>query len=218
MCIKWHVLTLYCFRNKTDCGLSKTDLVIVLDASTSVGEDNFKKMLEFCKDFLSNADIDSGNVRAGILSYSTGVKIEFQIGAHSTTADIQNAIDGIKYAYGSTNTADAIETMASQMFGTSADRDDAPNIGIIVTDGVSNINSRRTIPEAVEARKKGIHIYTIGIGLTDTEEVFAIATPPHQENSFNVQSFDELRGLDQKIFSSICPGMLMLTLMFFVTH
>lgn len=192
--------------------------MIVLDASTSVGEDNFKKMLEFCKDFLSNADIDSGNVRAGILSYSTGVKIEFQIGAHSTTADIQNAIDGIKYAYGSTNTADAIETMASQMFGTSADRDDAPNIGIIVTDGVSNINSRRTIPEAVEARKKGIHIYTIGIGLTDTEEVFAIATPPHQENSFNVQSFDELRGLDQKIFSSICPGMLMLTLMFFVTH
>lgn len=192
--------------------------MIVLDASTSVGEDNFKKMLEFCKDFLSNADIDSGNVRAGILSYSTGVKIEFQIGAHSTTADIQNAIDGIKYAYGSTNTADAIETMASQMFGTSADRDDAPNIGIIVTDGVSNINSRRTIPEAVEARKKGIHIYTIGIGLTDTKEVFAIATPPHQENSFNVQSFDELRGLDQQIFSSICPGMLMLTLMFFVTH
>jgi hypothetical protein len=44
--------------------------------------------------------------------------------------------------------------------------------------------------------------------LKDTKEVFAIATPPPEENSFNVQSFDELRGLDQKIFSSICPGIL----------
>lgn len=191
-----------------ECGLSKTDLVIILDASTSVGQDNFDKMLQFCKDFLASADIDSGNVRAGIVTYSTDVKIEFQIGEHTTAADLQNAISQIKYAYGSTNTADALKTMATKMFGTSADRDDAPNVAILVTDGISNINSRRTVPEAETARGNNIKIYTIGIGLTDTKEVFAIASPPHTENSFNVQNFDELRGLDQKIFSSICPGML----------
>ena len=190
-----------------ECGLAKTDLVIILDASTSVGQDNFQKMLQFVKDFLANADIDSGNVQAGILTYSTSVKIEFQIGQYKTSTELQKAIDGIPYTYGSTNTADAILTMATKMFTTSADRPDAPNIAVVVTDGVSNINSRRTIPEAVTARGKNIHIYSIGIGLTDTKEVFAIATPPPEENSFNVQSFDELRGLDQKIFSSICPGM-----------
>jgi len=190
-----------------ECGLAKTDLVIILDASTSVGPDNFQKMLQFVKDFLANADIDSGNVQAGVLTYSTSFKIEFQIGQHTTSAELQKAIDRIQYTYGSTNTADAILTMATKMFTTSADRPDAPNIGVVVTDGISNINSRRTIPEAVTARGKNIHIYSIGIGLTDTKEVFAIATPPPEENSFNVQSFDELRGLDQKIFSSICPGM-----------
>ena len=178
-----------------------------MDASTSVGQDNFQKMLQFVKDFLGNADIDSGNVQAGVLTYSTSFKIEFQIGQHTTTAELQKAIDKIPYTYGSTNTADALLTMATKMFTTSADRPDAPNIAIVVTDGISNINSRRTIKEAINARAKNIHIYSIGIGLKDTKEVFAIATPPPEENSFNVQSFDELRGLDQKIFSSICPGM-----------
>ena len=165
-------------------------------------------MLQFVKDFLGNADIDSGNVQAGVLTYSTSFKIEFQIGQHTTSAELQKAIDKIPYTYGSTNTADALLTMATKMFTTSADRPDAPNIAIVVTDGISNINSRRTIKEAINARAKNIHIYSIGIGLKDTKEVFAIATPPPEENSFNVQSFDELRGLDQKIFSSICPGIL----------
>ena len=50
-------------------------MVIILDASTSVTERNFQKMLQFCKDFLRNADIDSGSVRVGVLIYSTEVNI-----------------------------------------------------------------------------------------------------------------------------------------------
>ena len=36
------------------------DLVIILDASTSVTADNYKKVLRFTKDLLRDADIDSG--------------------------------------------------------------------------------------------------------------------------------------------------------------
>ena len=36
------------------------DLVIILDASTSVTEANFKKQLEFVKTIVEYADIDSG--------------------------------------------------------------------------------------------------------------------------------------------------------------
>ncbi|XP_063436580.1 fibropellin-1-like [Mytilus trossulus] len=189
---------------KVDGGLSKIDLVIVLDASGSVKINNFKKMLDFCKAFLAKADIESGNIQAGILSYSYNAKIEFQIGTFSTTLDIQNAVDGINYSGGTTNTADAIKTMASDMFDTTADRADAPNIGIIITDGKSNVDSGRTIPETQAARGKGIHIYSIGIGLADNTEVFAIATPPSENNSFIIQDFNELSGLDETIFSSIC--------------
>jgi collagen type VI alpha len=38
------------------------------------------------------------------------------------------------------------------------DREDVPDVTIILTDGVSNINGRKTIGEAELARSEGIHI------------------------------------------------------------
>lgn len=86
------------------------------------------------------------------------------------------------------------------------DRDDAENVAMVITDGVSNINSRRTIPEAEDSRDIGIHIYAIGIGLTDTRELEGIASEPSSDNTFAVNDFDELVGLERRIFSQICVG------------
>ncbi|KAK3599021.1 hypothetical protein CHS0354_012500 [Potamilus streckersoni] len=193
-------------RNPQTCGLAKVDLVIILDASTSVSEPNYKKMLAFCKDFLRDADIDSGSVRVGIVIYSTAVQIQFHLNRYSTKAEVFTAIDKIPYIYGSTNTADGLNTMRTKMFTrNNGDRPDVNNTAIIITDGISNINARRTIPEAEQARASGIHIYAIGIGLSDTKELNAMASPPASENSFSVKEFDELAGLAEKIFSSVCP-------------
>ncbi|KAL3854733.1 hypothetical protein ACJMK2_013983 [Sinanodonta woodiana] len=194
-------------RSPQTCGLAKVDLVIILDASTSVSEPNYKKMLTFCKDFLKDADIDSGSVRVGIVIYSTDVQIQFHLNKHSTKSALFAAIDKIPYIYGSTNTADGINTMRTKMFTpANGDRPDVNNVAMIMTDGISNINARRTIPEAEQARAAGIHIYAVGIGLSDTKELNAMASPPASENSFSVKEFDELAGLAEKIFSSVCPG------------
>ena len=43
------------------------------------------------------------------------------------------------------------------------DQPDEKNIIVIFTDGNSNINDVRTIPEALLAKKAGIHIVVIGM-------------------------------------------------------
>ena len=145
------------------CGLSKTDVIIILDASTSVRADNFQKMLDFAKDIVDKADIDSGSVRVGAIIYSSEVEIQFHLSDYSTSADVKAAIDRIPYIYGSTNSADALMTTHDLMFGSSnGDRPDAENIAFMITDGISNINARRTIPEAETAHSKGIRVYAIG--------------------------------------------------------
>ena len=180
-------------------------MVFVLDASTSVTEINFLVMKDFIKDFLFKANIDGGNVRVGIIIYSTEDHLQFHLNAHKTKLDLFVAIDNIPYRYGSTNTADALKTMRTEMYtAANGDRPNVPNVAIVVTDGVSNINSRRTIPEAEETRAAGIHIYAIGIGLTDTTELDGIASKPVDENRFSVQEFSELRNLRTKIFSALC--------------
>lgn len=138
-------------------------MVIIIDASTSVTEPNYKKMLDFVKDIVQSGDIDSGDVRVGVVIYSTDVEIQFHLNQYTTEADVIAAIDKIPYIYGSTNTADALKTMHEAMFLTSrGDRPDVNNVAIVLTDGVSNINSRRTIPEAEAARNKGIEVYVVG--------------------------------------------------------
>lgn len=189
------------------CDNAEVDLVIILDSSTSVGQENYNKMLKFCKDFLANADIDSGAVQIGIVSYSTNVIVEFYMNTYSTKQQVFDAIDSIPYRYGSTNTYGGLQTTRTQLYTAGrGDRNGVPDVVIILTDGVSNINSRRTIPEAQRLRSAGIHIYAVGIGLQDTKELDAIATPPKEENSFNVQDFDELATLSERVFQAFCPG------------
>ena len=73
----------------------------------------------------------------------------------------------IRYHYGSTNTAGGLEKMHREMFTpANGDRPGVPNICIILTDGISNIDPMRTIPNAEEARAAGIHIFAVGIGKT----------------------------------------------------
>ncbi|KAH3726982.1 hypothetical protein DPMN_052889 [Dreissena polymorpha] len=112
-------------------------------------------MLDFVKDIVKLGNINSDDVRVGVVLYSTEVEIQFYLNQYTTEADVIAAIDKIPYIYGSTNTADA-------MFVTSrGDRPEVDNVAIVLTDGVSNINSRRTIPESEAARNKGIEVYVV---------------------------------------------------------
>ncbi|XP_063412871.1 protein crumbs-like isoform X2 [Mytilus trossulus] len=187
------------------CGRAKVDIVIILDTSTSVGPVNLQKMKKFCKDFLTKADLGSENIQVGIVSFSFVGRIEFHLNTYSSSQDIIKAIDAITYRHGSTNTFGALKTMRSQMFtAANGDRDGVPNVVLILIDGVSNVNSARTIPEAERARSEGIHIYAVGIGLRGFRELNAIASRPASENSFNVQNFDELAALNDKVFRAFC--------------
>ncbi|XP_061187015.1 collagen alpha-1(XII) chain-like [Saccostrea echinata] len=147
------------------------------------------------------------SVLHGLMSYSTKVTVEFHLNTYNTKAELIDAIDKVPWRYGSTNTADGLKTMHEEMFSkANGDRPGVQNICIIMTDGVSNINYERTIPEAKKARQKGIHIYAIGIALKDLSEVNGIASQPACLNAFAVDSFDDLEDLDKKIFKSYCSG------------
>ncbi|XP_069108494.1 cartilage matrix protein-like [Argopecten irradians] len=189
------------------CLSNEKDIVFVLDSSTSVGDDNFRRMIDFVKSFLHIADIDSGAYRVAVLTYSTNVQIQFLLNTWTTKSDIFSALDIIPYAYGSTNTADAIKMMRTEVFQIiHGDRPNVPNIAIIVTDGVSNINARRTVPEADEAKAVGIEIYALGIGLSDEEELKQLASSPLSEHLYTVKDFSELTLLKDNIFTTFCPG------------
>ena len=179
--------------------------MFILDASTSVKSDNFEKMKEFVKGFLSEADIDGGAVRVGVAMYSTGSKIMFDLNSYTNKEDVFDAIDSIYFWKGGTNTAKALEIIRTRMFTVSkGDRLNVDNVAIILTDGKSTIKKERTIPNADRARNQEIHIYSIGIGLQQTKELQKIANEPADENMFALSDFEALEGLEKELFSLVC--------------
>lgn len=79
---------------------------------------------------------------------------------------------------GTTNTQSAISLTYSSVF-TSArgDRSNAPNIAVLVTDGGSNVLPNMTIPEAANARQRGIELYVVAAGTEiNLAEIYGIAS------------------------------------------
>ena len=87
------------------------------------------------------------------------------------------------------------------------DRDSAQNILIIVTDGNSNINPETTIPDAIDARTKGIHIIVVAVGTSlNLLELRGIASQPERQNVYSVDSYMDLGGLMTTMFGATCNG------------
>jgi len=113
-----------------------TDIVFVLDESSSVGSTNFEQMKAFAWALVRKFQINSGRTRVGAVTFSGGVGDTFPLNAHSTTAAVQDAISSLRYASRGNNTAAVLNYVRTNMLAPGAgDRGYAPNAVIVLTDG-----------------------------------------------------------------------------------
>jgi len=71
---------------------SRLDVVFAVDASSSVGEENFQRTLDFVRDVVASLDVDSGNSRVAVLSFSDAVDMRFHLDEYTSRADLADAI------------------------------------------------------------------------------------------------------------------------------
>ncbi|XP_063411126.1 collagen alpha-4(VI) chain-like [Mytilus trossulus] len=160
------------------CLDERMDLVIIVDSSSTLGEENFELVLGLAETIVDDIDIESGNVHVGFMTFGTSSEIRFELNEYNTKVGVIDAIYSVEYSGGGSNTADALSAARSKVFSTRADRPDAQNVIILITDGYSDINADRTVREAEISRQNGIKIYAVGVGLQDTTELDQIASQP----------------------------------------
>ena len=88
------------------------DIVFAIDASGSVREPNFRKILDFITTVVENLDIDNGadsrngGSRVGLLVFADDAEVIFHMNSYRTRKDILSAIS-VRYTGGTTNMAEA---------------------------------------------------------------------------------------------------------------
>ena len=120
-------------------------------------------MLDFVVNIVRRLNIGQDAIRVGAVSYSNISRVDFTLNQYFTKNEVISAIRNIQYMDAWTNTAAGINDMRTKVFSRPGDRPNVPNVCVLITDGVSNIDRTNTVPNANLAKTDGILMLAVGI-------------------------------------------------------
>ena len=171
------------------------DITFVLDASVSVGPQNFNSLLNSVANLTSNLKVSSSETHVGVVRYGSSAQLVIELGSISDPIQLDAAIRNITYTGGGTATGRGIELAHLQGFNNSRRSQGVPSVMVVITDGNSNEGIEPSIP-AVVAIDDGIRILAIGIGSgVDLSELNSFASDPSsvfQIDEFSQADFDNI--------------------------
>ncbi|XP_060073208.1 collagen alpha-1(XII) chain-like [Ylistrum balloti] len=186
------------------CTGKPADIYILMDSSTSIGKYNFERQKTFVRNMVSRFDISQDKTRVGVVTFSNFYNLEVPLGSANNVQSLSAAIQRIPYAYGTTNTADAIRFVRENGFTDERRREGVAHIIIVLTDGLSR-DQTMTKQESELARSQGIYLFAIGIGNgAELEELQNIGNKPHDKYVFQVRSFRALDSIKDLLASRTC--------------
>ncbi|XP_076821381.1 uncharacterized protein LOC143468217 isoform X2 [Clavelina lepadiformis] len=186
-------------RNQ-ECSTSQLDLVFVIDASVSVGKDNFVKVKTWLRNIISTIPIGPNYVQVGVIVYASGPIVQFHLNAHYKTEDLRKAIMDMPYYSEGTTTGQAIDLAANHMLQEEYGmRPNVQHVIIVMTDGKSQDN---VSGPSSKAKEKGITMFAIGVG-NNVNEMELADISSSSEYIFKTDDYDALNTIKQRLEASI---------------
>ncbi|XP_064601374.1 collagen alpha-4(VI) chain-like [Liolophura sinensis] len=172
----------------------KADIVILMDASSSIGPENYLVMKNFLRGVVQHFDVGQDNVRVGLITFNFGALVEFNLNQFSTKEEVLQAFDHVQGIHEGTATHRALKYAREISFtAENGDRPDIPNVAILLTDGQST-HPDKTATEQALLKAAGVRVFAIGIGWVDEAELRLIASDPVDKYFHYVKDFS---GLDE---------------------
>ena len=190
----------------TDCGGKPADVYFVIDSSSSILEQDFKKMLQFVSDFVDVFDIGPTKTRIGVVLFSDGIHPIIHISNDFSRSELKKRIMEAKLLQGATRTGSVIKYLREYGFSKQYARASVAHVAILLTDGQST-DTHLTVSEAKLAQREGIYLYAVGIGdQIDRHELEMIASQPEDEFVFEIDNFNMLSSVLNILAIKTCNG------------
>ncbi|XP_036930513.1 collagen alpha-6(VI) chain isoform X4 [Acanthopagrus latus] len=195
-----HVL---CNSTKPACEKQQADLVFLIDQSGSIAQQDYTTMKKFTTDLINGFKVSKDLVRVGVAQFSSTFQDEFHLNKFYTEEDINKHILGMRQLGGGTNIGLALRHIKAYFEASQGGRRSegiSQNL-VLITDG----ESQDEVEEAGDSlRSLGIEVFAIGIGDVHDLQLLQITGTP--ERLFNVQNFESLEKIKQKVVNTICKS------------
>ena len=185
------------------CDIWPADIVFLLDDSTSIWDNDYKKQMDFLSSFVKDITIGPKKSRISVVTFSSRPKNQFWLRDHQSKNEVLSAIKNINRMYGDTYTSDGLRMIRENSFlPRHGGRIKASRIVIVVTDGKSTI-PRETINQAKKLHNAKATVFAIGVGRqVDPKELNAIANSP--KYVFTVDNYSALASIKKKLSQKVC--------------
>ncbi|XP_030642013.1 cochlin [Chanos chanos] len=175
-------------------------LGFLIDGSSSVGDGNFRLVLDFLASIARSFDISDVGARVGAIQYTYDQRLEFGFNDYTNKEAALRALRAIPYMSGGTATGDAINYAVQKLF-----REHWAGAGrkflIIITDGQSYDDVR---DPALAAKKEGITVFSVGVAWAPIDDLRAMASEPKDSHTFFTREFTGLPQFQQPLVRGIC--------------
>jgi len=138
------------------------------------------------------------------------IQVEFHLNRYSRTVDVLSALTRLQYGGDEADLAAALRLVYTEVFtagnGARTGESDVARVAVVFTENRS-VNLTATVAEAWAARGAGIGIVVVGIGSAiDPYELSAVASYPHEHNTFHVERLMNMTAIRNSLKRIICRG------------
>uniref|UniRef100_A0A8C1JE39 Collagen, type VI, alpha 4a n=1 Tax=Cyprinus carpio TaxID=7962 RepID=A0A8C1JE39_CYPCA len=193
------------FNVTGDCTSAQVaDIVFIVDESGSITSSNFLLVKRFIHRTISGLEVNSDNVRVGMILYSDTPRAEFYLDSFVNKNDILNYVKIIPQRGGGTATGAALNFAKGHLFTKRRGSRKAfgvKQVAVVITDGKSQ---DEVAAPAAELRRLGVTVYALGVKDASVEELKKIGSYPERQFVFNVDSFQMLTSLEKSLRKSLC--------------
>lgn len=180
-------------------------MVFIIDSSRSVRPAEFEKAKEFLQDMVDSLEIGSDATRVGLVNYASTVQIEFLLKTYFDKSALKQALARVEPLASGTMTGMAIKSAMEKVFiaeaGARSSSMNIAKVAIIVTDGRPQ---DKVEDVSAAARASGIEIYAVGVDRADLTSLRLMASQPHDDHVFYVETYGVIEKLTSKFRETLC--------------
>ncbi|GAB1606720.1 hypothetical protein Ahia01_000954600 [Argonauta hians] len=193
----------------TQCYVPPTDIVFVVDSSSSIWPSNYTKQMDFIQFMVDKFDVglDKLQVRVAVVTFSDWAMVNIYLLQSKNKSILKWKISLIKQIQGKTNIASALNTLVDRIFvrqNGARNADDVKKIAILLTDGISQRHNL-AVEAANRCRRERIELLTIGIGdRIKYDELGELCNRPHTKYLLHVPSYAALLEKKYDVLNKIC--------------
>lgn len=186
----------------TGCQASSLDLVFVLDASASVGPENFIQMQGFVRSCTLQFDVNPDVTQIGLVVYGSQVQTAFRLDTHVTRAAVLRAVSQAPYLGGAGSAGTALLHVYDKVMTVQRGaRPGVPKAVVVLTGGRG---AEDAVVPVQKLRDNGISVLVMGVGPVLGEALRRLAGP--RDALIHVAAYADLRFHRDALTEWLCGG------------